>query len=529
MTRSSLLAVGFVLALAGAGCGSGDGGSDESVRYADGGTYTQMITSDPGNLHPLRAVQIVTNQVLPFAYDTLIGIDQNGRVTSQVAERWKATPKRVTFTLRPDVTCSDGTKLKASDVAAVFEWVKVPKNQSSVIGNNLPSADYEVKADDAARTVTISMAQPFGFLLQGAGTVPILCPKGLANPKSVARATDGTGPFKLVDSVADDHLTFEARPEYKWGPGGKTNSDPGVPDEVVFRVIQNQSTATNLLLSGELNSADISGPDTARLKGRGFQEVEVLSGPYDLFFNQREGHPGADPKVRQALATALDLEQLMKVITEGEGERPTSLSLLAPRPCRIDTVEGQMPKRDLEAAKALLDEAGWTAGPDGKRAKDGQPLTITLTFLVGEPAYDAAMELVRSWWGDLGVDVKLESRDANAYTEALFAGNDWDVAGLNLMTTFPSVTTPFVSGPASPEGQNFSAIQNDEYDRLAQQAAGTVGQEGCEVWAQSEQALFRNFDVVPVAAQVLATYAKGARVAAGLNGIEPTSVRMLAR
>jgi peptide/nickel transport system substrate-binding protein len=526
MTRSSVLAAVCVLVVGVSACGGGN--DTKSTDFAKGATYTEPLTGDPGNLHPLRAQQNLTNAVLPFAYDTLINIDEQGHITGQLAEKWDVTPKKVTFTLRPGITCADGTKLTASNVADNFEWIKDPKNKSSMIGDKVPSPDFAVKADDAARTVTVTLKQPYGFLLEGAGTLWVVCPKGLADPKSLAHATDGTGPYELTDYVADDHLTFTVRKDYKWGPDGASTSTSGTPQKVVFRIIQNLTTQTNLLLSGELSAATITGPDTSRLKGQSYSEVKSVSGPFDVFYNERAGHPGADPKVREALSKALDLEQLRKVVTEGSGTRPPSLALLPPRPCHNDTTDGTLPEHDVEGAKALLDEAGWTAGDGGTRTKDGKPLTLTLRYLSGQTPLGAGMELVADWWKELGVDVKLKAQDPNAYTQALFAGNDWDASALSVALPYPNMFMSYASGPVSPEGQNFAAIDNADYAKFAQQALGTPGKPGCDLWAQAEQALFSNVDVVPVAADVVTTYSKTARLAIGQNGTEPTSIRMLA-
>jgi peptide/nickel transport system substrate-binding protein len=134
------------------------------------------------------------------------------------------------------------------------------------------------------------------------------------------------------------------------------------------------------------------------------------------------------------------------------------------------------------------------------------------------------------WWKELGVDVKLKGMDANAYTQALFGGaGDWDAAMLSVALPYPNQFSLFATGPAAPDGQNFAAIENADYERLAQQALGTNGQEGCDLWAKAEQALFANVDVVPLEAEVVTTFAKSARLRLGQHGTEPTSVRMLAR
>jgi peptide/nickel transport system substrate-binding protein len=528
--KAKTLTVACVLALGAAACSGGSAVGDRqgNGEYVTGGTFTTPLGSDPGNLNPLQAVQISTNAVVPFLYDTLINIDESGKVVSQLAEKWETTPTSATFTLRKDVTCSDGTTLTATHVAANYAYIKNPKNNSSAIGDKLPSADFTVKADDAAGTVTITVPQPYGFLLVGSGTVPIVCPKGLADPKLLARGADGTGPYTLTENVPDDHLTFAVRQDYKWGPGGATTAEPGIPAKVVVKIVQNETTAANLMLAGQLTETGAAGADRKRLEGRGYHTSTTLSGPTELWFNQRSGRPGSDPAVRRALTTALDLDQLTKVLTQGNGVRATSLTVLEPRPCRAETVPGALPGHDLAAARTALDQAGWTAGGDGVRAKGGQRLALTLIYPTGETATDAGMELLRQQLRDLGVDVRLKGSSTNAFTETLFQGTGWDAAFLVVSVAYPTSFMPFVTGVPSPEGQNFAAVSNADYTRLATEALRTPGDPGCELWAQAEQALFRDVDVVPVANDRAITFVNKARYSQGLLGHEPTTIRLLA-
>lgn len=501
-------AAALLVALAIAGCGS----EAKPAKLAGGGTYTEPLGTDPGNLNPLAAQQITTNEVASFAYDTLINIDPHGRVVPQLAERWTVSPKRVTYTLRDGITCADGTPLTASAVAANYTWIKDPKHQSSAIADKLPSADFTVTADDAARTVTIAVPKAYGFLVPGSGLVPIVCPKGLKDPKSLAHATDGTGPFVLTEAVADDHLTLSVRKGYRWGPGGATTSVPGFPAKVTFKIVKDESTEANLLLSGQLSTAYVSGPDRARLEGHGFQKSAAPGGPQELWFNQRAGRPTADPAVRRALVSALDLDEVTKVVTQGVGERARSLTVLEPRPCRADTTAGALPGHDPAAA---LDHGS-------------KPLSITLIYPSAGAPTAAAMELIAQTWKQLGVDVKLKGLGGTAFQQTLFGGASWDVAWLSVGIAYPNELSAYVTGAASPQGQNFAAIVNDEYTRLAAQALGTPGSAGCDLWAQADRALMTNLDVVPVATDIVLGYTRGARMREGIVGTEPTSIRILA-
>src|SRR5262249_41602034 len=233
---SAVCAVALVATAA--ACGSSGGGSERN-QLASGGTYVTSLTADPGNLNPLTAIKQTTNSVVTFAYDTLININPDGKIVPQLAEDWQATPSSVTYTLKDGITCSDGTPLTAKAVADNFLWAKNPKNASTVIGAGLPSYDFDVKYDNAARTVTITTGTPFAVLPEGAGVVPIVWPAGLADADSLAHATQGAGAYVLTDHAADDDGTLEKRDAYTWGPDGATTGDPGLPDKVEFRIVQN--------------------------------------------------------------------------------------------------------------------------------------------------------------------------------------------------------------------------------------------------------------------------------------------------
>src|SRR5262249_6146871 len=161
--------------------------------------------------------------------------------------------------LRDGVTCADGTPLTASMVAANYDFIKNPANQSSAIGSQLPDTNFTVAHDDTAKTVTITTAKPFGFLLTGAGMIPIVCAKGTADRKVLEHGTDGTGPYTLTDSVAGDHYTFTVRQGYKWGPNGAGTDAPGIPAKVILKVVQSSSTAVNMFLGGQLSAVGVTG------------------------------------------------------------------------------------------------------------------------------------------------------------------------------------------------------------------------------------------------------------------------------
>ena len=213
--RAVTLAVGAVAAATavggvGAGAHATTAGSGGEGNFADGGTFTYVSDSDPGNLDPHMSVFVATNRVNTFAYDTLVNLGPDGTILPRLAASWEETPTSITYTLNDGITCADGTPLTATTVGDNFSFVADPANQSPLLGVQVP-AGITVEADDAAGTVTLTSPQPVPFFLQSTGAgLFIVCAKGLADRSILASGTDGTGPFVLTDAVPNDHYSFTA-------------------------------------------------------------------------------------------------------------------------------------------------------------------------------------------------------------------------------------------------------------------------------------------------------------------------------
>jgi peptide/nickel transport system substrate-binding protein len=526
-----LVGVLCVAALVLAACGgSGDSGATGAKRFADGGTFTMAVSSDPGNLDPLMTVLSLTRAVDQILYDRLVYLKSGGTFVSGLASKWQATPTSATFTLAKGITCADGSPLKASDVAGNFSFIADPKNQSPLLGVFV-SPGLKATADDAAGTVTLTVAQPDPFLLDNVSEVFVVCGNGLKDPDGLKRGEHGSGAFKLTQAVAGDRYTFARRPEYAWGPGGAATKAQGVPDKLVVRVVSNEATATNLLLSGEINAAQVIGPDRQRLESQKLSTLDLRYGLGEMFFNQAAGHPAQDERVRRALTMGLDLTELGKVMTNGTGLPAQSMTTAEPRACTNDSVKGNLPVHDAAQAGTLLDQAGWVKGADGIRVKDGRRLKLTFIYLSAQgEAVSSGMELLGQQWHQLGVDVSLKGVTDTQINEFLFSTGAWDGGLVQITVQVPSQLVPFLSGVTPPKGTNFASIDNPEYVRLVGEAGRLTGAESCARWSAAESALFKRADVVRFVDSTLPTFARGAELDASLGlPVVPVTIRMIAQ
>jgi peptide/nickel transport system substrate-binding protein len=523
--------LGLCLALAAAaltGCGgSSSGGGKADV--VDGGTFTFGLSSDPGGLDPQMGAGTSLFTVSRFAYDSLVSVDGGtGKIQSALATSWQVQGKTVTLTLANGITCSDGARLTASDVAENLSFVADPKNKSPFLGTYLP-AGAKAKGDDATRVVTLTLAGPAPFVLNGLSELPIVCPSGMADRSTLKTGTAGTGPYKLIQAAPGDHYTYALHSGYTWGPNGATTATKGLPKTVVIKVVENETTAANLLLSGGLNGAQVIGPDAVRLEKTGLYAAKTPALVGEQWYNQHAGRVTADPKVRKALTQALDLPQLQKVLTAGHGTAATTLAVNEPVACHGDSVSPALPASDPQAAGALLDQAGWTKGGDGTRAKGGKPLKLTLLYEnAGGSGSSAAAELTVKQWKAIGVAATAHSQNETTLTGTIFGAGDWDVAWVPLNLGTPDQLVPFFSGPAAPHGNNFASISNPAYDAAVKSATATQGAAGCHDWLAAESHLITDADVVPFANTVVQTFGKGARFQTP-GELVPTSIRMLAK
>lgn len=504
------------------------GSAGQSEASGPAGTFTIAVPSDPGNLDPSMTPSSVARQVLGLSYDTLVYQKDDGTIVSGLAEKWSSTPTEATFTLKDGITCSDGSPLTATDVADNIAYLADPKNASPLTGV-LVHPGTTVKADDAARTVTVTSPSDNGFLLTELSGVFIICRAGLDDHAKLAAATIGTGPWVLGDAVADDHYDFAAHAGYAWGPDGQDLSGPGVPSDVSVKVVPNVTTTANLLLNNEVNFGAVSGPDEARLQSTGLKTIDFIDTSGETWFNQADGHPGADPAVREALTLAVNADDLGKIATGNNSQPSNGYITLLPNPCATTKpLAGLYPATDVEKAKQVLDQAGWTAGPDGVRAKDGVPLKIAFRYdQKGQDARAAGAEYLASQWKAIGVDVDVKALPEAQLNEQLFGAGGWDVAWANFTFNLPSQMVAFVSGPTPADGgANFPAIANADYDAAVKAATPQVGDAGCADWATAEKALLAGYNPVPMFDSVGRTYIQGAEIQAPGGQIWGSSLRL---
>jgi peptide/nickel transport system substrate-binding protein len=501
--------LGAVTLLVGA-CADHSGGGSGGRQPVNGKTFTMAVAGDPGNLDPHFTSLSVTGQVDRFLYDSLLGFAPDGTILPGLAEKWESTGTTAKFTLRKGVTCADGSPLTATTVAGNFSFVGDVKNGSSRVGTYVP-AGAKATADDTTGVVTVTSPSPDAFLDRNLGGLPIVCGQGMKDRTKLKQGSDGTGEYRLTEAVPDDHYTLARRKDYAWGPGDFKADTVGLPDTVVIKVIANESTTANLLLSGGLNAARFTGPDSQRLQGGDYLRRDLLAPAGEIWFNEKAGLPTADLATRTALIQSLDLKQMQQAFTSGRGSAPTGLVATSMSPCKGDTVTGSLPAFDAAAGKTVL---------------GGKKLTVAWAA-TGSPGAQAAAELLQQQWSAAGVQVQLKSVTTTQIGQIAAGQLAWDVALFPIGVTLPSQLVPYLSGPTPPNGANFASFDNKDYLAAVAAAQKQLGDSGCAQWAAAEKAIIQHLDLVPFASANAPFVARGADMNLSEGDLDPASIRML--
>ncbi|MFF3786143.1 ABC transporter substrate-binding protein [Streptomyces sp. NPDC001933] len=503
---------------------SGCGGATSSTTtpLVDHGTVRIAESSETPSFDPYSAFGASQAR---YAYDSLVNLAPDGALVTGLASSWQATATTAAFTLRPGITCSDGTPLTASAVARALTYANDPANQLAGAQTVLPNVPFTASANNGTGTVSVTAAAPFPFLTRTIGLLPIVCPAGLDRPHSLDRATQGTGPYVLTRYTPGGPYEFTVRDDYSWGPAGATTTEPGLPARIVISVVPQTSTAANLLLTGGIDIARVSGPDRARLTGRGLATEDVATVVGLTFFNQRPGRALADRALRRALVSALDRRGLANVAVGGTGSPATDFGAEG-AVCHADLADANLPAQNSAAA---LRTAGWTRSADGPLTKNGQPLRLRLiTSPDLGPTLASVAELMAREWTALGAEVELVTESLPALVNAMYRSADFDVVvGSTPGFALPVGFIPFFSGSAPAKGLNFAGVTNPEYDALVAQALRETDTTGCDTWNRAAAALFRSADALPIAEGRSSVYGYRTTFATTFGGqLVPTSIRL---
>ena len=467
LRRGALLGVaGTLTALGLSACGSSEAPEaadpSEAVNEAEGqcqdlveaaedapdsgaDSFVFAASADPTTLNPFFASDGETFRVARQIFEGLVGTEPcTPDPAPLLATEWETAEDGLstTFTLRDDVTFTDGTPFNAEAVCANFEWwnnqPEGPSQSASNayywlslfkgFANSDTSSIYESCETNGDTEATVTLNQPF------AGFVPAMSlpsfsmqsPTALQKDAKVAAGgnpltTDyaqgapvGTGPYQFDSWNRGQEIRLTANQDY-WGEAAKT-------PEVVIPTIADLGARRDALLAGEIDGYDLAAPgDLAQLEEEGMELVNRP--PFNILylgFNQspKSGAPLDDLKVRQALAHAIDKQALVdQTLPEG--------SALADQfvPASVNGYSEDVTtyEHDPKKAEELLKEAG----AEDLTLMFNYPTDVSRPYM---PSPVDTMNVIKTQLEDVGITVKAVGDQWDPdYLDRIQGTNDHDI------------------------------------------------------------------------------------------------------
>lgn len=453
-------------------------GSPEPAAHT-GGTLVQAAAADATTVNPILEADTVSADITSLIFDAVIQVDPSTtEPRGDMAKSWEISTDALTytFTLQDGITWHDGSPFTADDVKFTY-GLHMNANSNSPHTAELTERVKSVEAPDG-KTVVFTLAAPASpFLVNNMiyEIVPMhilqsVDPKALAqHPFSTGKegTTIGTGPFKFKEWVKDDHITLVKYAGYWRG-------DPHL-DSFSLKVVPDVTTLVQQLQTGEVDYSGRDGVDEASVKTLQ-QDSSVVVASYDSFdftyygyqLDETKSKLFQDKAVRQALFYALDREQMVKAIRFGLGRVAIGTMGVDSWAYTPDQITLKYP-HDLNKANKMLDDAGWTKGNDGVRAKDGVRLSFTLHTNSGSDVNTQYAAVMQQAWKAIGVDCTPQEDEWNAFLERLTSTRDFEVFLIGFSWGVDPDQSNMWSTAAYEGGLNVNKYSNPQVDDLLEQ------------------------------------------------------------
>ena len=446
------------------------------------------VTDKVTELDPASAYDFFTWEILSNVMAGLVTYDpETGEIVGDLAVSWEVREggRIWVFTLRSDAKFADGTPCTAEDVVRSIKRVMTIQGDPSWLVTEFVE---DVRAIDEY-TVEFRLKQPVGYFLSVVATVPYFpVHPNYPDDQIAPDATwGGCGPYRIVEFKRDQYIILEPNPYY-YGERPKN-------DRVIIKFYQNAQALRAALEAGEVDIAwrTLNPDDIKALEQAGYNVVEV-PGLFIRYVVVKVDAPPTDRvEVRQALAVAIDRKELADVVFKGTMEPLHSMvpsGMWGHYPAFKEKF-GEEP--NLELAKQLLQQAGYSEENMLK-----VELWYTPTHYGDTEAQLAA--LIKEQWERTGmIQVELKSSEWATYVKQLGEGQFM----LSLLGWYPdyldpdNFLTPFLLSTANK--WTGTGYFNQDVDELLKQAMTITDMDRrAELYKQVQELLAEDVPYIPL-------------------------------
>lgn len=478
--QSSRLICIATLALLAAACSRE---SPEAVTVVDEvakRVLNRGLGADPDTLDPQLADDNTALAVIGDLCEGLTTEAPDGSIEPGAAQRWEvsADGREYRFALRRGLRWSNGDPLLAAHFAAGLGRAMRPDTQAPYA--ELLASVIAVEADDET-TLSIRLSDPMPYL-PAVLALPVATP--LHPGKTGFEQPLCNGAFRLTDRQPGSLIELERNPHYR-------AADQVLIDRVRYLPIEDLTTELNLYRTGAIDvTSEVPNTQIAWLRENLPAELKIS--PYLSVYSYAVNLQRlADPRVRQALAMAIDRERIVAQVT-GAGERPAYGWV-------PDGMPGYTARRfswRSETHDARVASAGkaWQAA----KAAGFAPGTLTLCTDASANHHRTAVALADMWKAALGVRTEIRELEWKFYLATRHAPGDCDLVRLGWSADFIAPEA-FLAMFNSDHPQNTLGYINPGYDALMSQAAVATDETArLQALADAEALLLEDVPAIPI-------------------------------
>lgn len=450
LTRRQLTQVAAAGAVAGlAGCTAFTGQDEEGVvRVASRNTISAVDPLDDGTI--LQRIGLT---------ECLTRVDFDAELAPSLAESWSVADDDLTWTfqLRDDVTFHDGTHLNAE--------AAIPSLERAFTSTSLADVPFDSIRETGEYELEIETTEPFAPLPAYAAMrqTAILSPDSFDGDD--VETPYATGPFQFDEFVPEEEIALTTFEDYH-------GTVPTV-DGAVYDSVPDNQTRVFAVENGDVEMGRVL-PVSAieQLEDHEGIEVDIYEIPRMRCaqFNTRFA-PFDDQRVRQAAEHAIDRESIANDLLDGIVE-----PAVGPYPDSVEWGADDLEpyEYDPEAARALLDEAGWEETGDGVRSRDGEELAVRLITYDNRPALPDVATVLQDQLGEVGFDVDTDIVEVSAIHEGADENAEIVVWSANVYG-WPADPDRLHYVYHSEEGGLHHGYDNERVDELLEEGRRAVG------------------------------------------------------
>jgi len=435
----------------------------------DGGTVIRRLDSDISTVNPIVATSGNDRLVANYLFTPLIYLDRDLRPTPGLAKSWRVSNggRLYRFELIDRATFMDGVPVRASDVVFTLRKIADPTSEAIQTRGAFEFIDLSRTRAIDQHTVEVAFREPLATQLTSFADVFVLPEHIYSNGNfrnDFNRRAVGSGPYLLVRRDEGKGLTLKRRADY-WA------TRPHI-ETVVFKVIADENTAWQALMSGELDETLITSDrwtrerDTPAVKAA--IDLRTIYTPnYNAIAWNNRNELIADRQIRRAMAMCIPVDSLVEHVYQGTARGLTGP--FTPDDGAYNPAVPAVPYRPQEAKKILADQGWIDHDGNGVLDKGGKSFSLGFIVMAGSASSQRVAQTLQGEWRKIGIDIELVLLDGATAIQRIVAGN-YDVAYVGWsLDSDPDPYALFHSASTPPHGQNVVLYSSKEADRLIEE------------------------------------------------------------